>query len=163
MHLLFFWGGGVGLNKVGSLWSMRKLLIDDAIGSPENSFLCILTQLCPVSEITSKWQQRPAITLTPPSLPWTRKLSKAAGSLGCGAARKVSPDWAKKTMTCHSFNCFSIVCAQGQAPLVTSLPSNCYVTRLSSVVFLPFSALSQLTQISKVQLVVYHQCCVLIG
>ena len=161
MHLFFFfWGGGVGLNKVGSLWSMRKLLIDDAIGSPENSFLCILTQLCPVSEITSKWQQRPAITLTPPSLPWTRKISKAAGSLG---ARKVSPDWSLKTMTCHSFNCFSIVCAQGQAPLVTSLPSNCYVTLLFSVVFLPFSALSQLTQISKVQLVVYHQCCVLIG
>ena len=27
-----------------------------------------------------------------------------------GAARKVSPDdWLQKTMTCHSFNCFSIV------------------------------------------------------
>ena len=40
MHLLFFFGGGgVGLNKVGSLWSMRKLLMDDAIGSPENSFI----------------------------------------------------------------------------------------------------------------------------
>ena len=24
------------------------------------------------------------------------------------AARKVSPDWSQKTMTCHSFNCFSI-------------------------------------------------------
>ena len=23
------------------------------------------------------------------------------------AARKVSPDWSQKTMTCHSFNCFS--------------------------------------------------------
>ena len=39
MHLFFLGGGGVGLNKVGSLWSMRKLLMDDAIGSPENSFI----------------------------------------------------------------------------------------------------------------------------
>ena len=30
-----------------------------------------------------------------------------------GAARKVSPDWSQKTMTCHSFNCFSIVWGQG--------------------------------------------------
>ena len=25
------------------------------------------------------------------------------------AARKVSPNWSQQTMTCHSFNCFSIV------------------------------------------------------
>ena len=30
-----------------------------------------------------------------------------------GAARKVSPDWLQKTMTCHCFNCFSIVLGQG--------------------------------------------------
>ena len=30
-----------------------------------------------------------------------------------GDARKVSPDWSQKTMTCHSFNCFSIVWGQG--------------------------------------------------
>ena len=30
-----------------------------------------------------------------------------------GAAGKVSPDWSQKTMTCHSFNCFSIVWGQG--------------------------------------------------
>ena len=29
------------------------------------------------------------------------------------AACKVSPDWLQKTMTCHSFNCFSIVWGQG--------------------------------------------------
>ena len=39
-----------------------------------------------------------------------------------GAARKVSPDWWQKTMTCHSFNCFSTVWGRGEAPLVTSLP-----------------------------------------
>ena len=26
-----------------------------------------------------------------------------------GAARKVCPDWLQKIITCHSFNCFSIV------------------------------------------------------
>ena len=31
-------------------------------------------------------------------------------------------------MTCHSFNCFSTVRGQGKAPLVTSLPSSCYMT-----------------------------------
>ena len=30
-----------------------------------------------------------------------------------GAAGKVSPDWSQKTMTCYSFNCFSIVWGQG--------------------------------------------------
>ena len=34
IHFLGAWG-----TKQGSLWSMRKLLIDDAIGSPENSFI----------------------------------------------------------------------------------------------------------------------------
>ena len=28
-------------------------------------------------------------------------------------ARKVSPDWSQKTMSCHSFNCFSIVWGLG--------------------------------------------------
>ena len=31
----------------------------------------------------------------------------------CRAARKVSPNWSQKTMTCHSFNCFRIVWGQG--------------------------------------------------
>ena len=39
-----------------------------------------------------------------------------------GAARKVSPDWSQKTMTCHSFNCFSTVWGREEVPLVTSLP-----------------------------------------
>ena len=39
-----------------------------------------------------------------------------------GAARKVSPDWSQKTMTCHSFNCFSTVWGGEEAPLGTSLP-----------------------------------------
>ena len=36
-------------------------------------------------------------------------------SLGCyvGAAPKVTPDWSQETMTCHSFNCFSVVQGQG--------------------------------------------------
>ena len=141
---------------------MRKLLIDDAIGSPENSFIVQFGTTLP--SFRNNVKMAIATRNNPdPSLPWTRKISKAAGSLGCGAARKVSPDWSQKTMTCRSFNCFSIVSGQGCAPLVTSLPSSCYIARLSSVVFLPFSALSQLTQISKIQLVVYHQCCVLIG
>ena len=47
-----------------------------------------------------------------------------------GAARKVSPNWSQETMTCHSSNCFSIVWRQGNAPLVTSLPSSCYMTHI---------------------------------
>ena len=47
-----------------------------------------------------------------------------------GAARKISPNWSQETITCHSFNCFSIIWAQGWAPLVTSLPSSCYRTHL---------------------------------
>ena len=49
----------------------------------------------------------------------------------CGcvrAARTVSPNWSPETMTCHSSHCFSIVWSQGNAPLVTSLPSSCYMT-----------------------------------
>ena len=45
-----------------------------------------------------------------------------------GTAWKVSPDWSHKTVTCHSSNCFSIFGGQGNAPLVTSLPSSCYMT-----------------------------------
>ena len=44
-----------------------------------------------------------------------------------GTARKVSPDWLQETMTCHSSNCFNIVWGEGNAPLVTSLPSSCYI------------------------------------
>ena len=55
----------------------------------------------------------------------TRKKRKGRGSVG--AARKVSPNWLQETMTCHSFNCFSIVWGQGNAPLVTSLPSSWYM------------------------------------
>ena len=46
------------------------------------------------------------------------------------AARKVCPDWSQKTMTRHSFNCFSIVWGQGLAPSVTSLLSSRYMTGL---------------------------------
>ena len=45
-----------------------------------------------------------------------------------GAARKVSPYWSQETMTFRSSNCFSIVGGQGNAPLVTSLSSSCYMT-----------------------------------
>ena len=37
-------------------------------------------------------------------------------TISVGAARKVSPDWSQETMTCHSFNCFSIVWGHGLAP-----------------------------------------------
>ena len=47
-----------------------------------------------------------------------------------------SPDWSQKTMICHSFNCFSIVWSQGQAPLVNSLLSNCYMTPILRMKFL---------------------------
>ena len=46
----------VGLNKVGSLWSMRKLLIDDAIGSPENRFIVQFDTTLPSLRNNSKWQ-----------------------------------------------------------------------------------------------------------
>ena len=51
------------------------------------------------------------------------RISEKRKSLSCGASstrsscvgavRKVSLDWSQKTMTCHSFNCFSIVWGQG--------------------------------------------------
>ena len=49
-----------------------------------------------------------------------------------GAAHKVSPNWSQETITFHSSNCFSIVWGQGNAPLVTYLPSSCYMTRVNS-------------------------------
>ena len=45
----------------------------------------------------------------------------------CIGTRKVCPNWSPETMTCHSSNCFSIVWVHGNAPLVTSLPSSCYI------------------------------------
>ena len=70
------------------------------------------------------------------------------GKRSVGAARKVSCNWLQEAMTCHSSNCFSIVYGQGNAPLVTSLPSSCYMRRekasslplptiLGSLLFLP--------------------------
>ena len=52
-----------------------------------------------------------------------------AGKRSVGAALQVSPKWSQETMTCHSSNCFSIVYGQGNAPLVTSLPTGCYMRR----------------------------------
>ena len=45
-----------------------------------------------------------------------------------GAARKMSPNWSQEAMACHSSNCFSIVWDRVNAPLVTFLPSSCYMT-----------------------------------
>ena len=70
------------------------------------------------------------------------------GKRSVGAARKVSCNWLLEAMTCHSSNCFSIVYGQENAPLVTSLPSSCYMRRekasslplstiLGSLLFLP--------------------------
>ena len=56
------------------------------------------------------------------------KMNKQMGSIG--AAHKVSPYWSQETMTCHSSNCFSTVWGQGNALLVTSLLSSCYMTQL---------------------------------
>ena len=42
--------------------------------------------------------------------------------------RSLLINWSQETMTCHSSNCFSIVWGEGNTPLVTSLPSSCYVT-----------------------------------
>ena len=45
---------------------------------------------------------------------WVAKMqertAKAVASVG--AARNVSRNWSQETMTCHSFNCFSIVWGQ---------------------------------------------------
>ena len=49
-------------------------------------------------------------------------------SSSVGTVRKVSPNWSHETITCYSSNCFSIVLGQGNAPLVTFLPSSCYTT-----------------------------------
>ena len=49
-----------------------------------------------------------------------------------GREGKVSCNWLQEAMTCHSSNCFSIVYGQGNAPLVTSLPSSCYMRREKS-------------------------------
>ena len=46
-----------------------------------------------------------------------------------GAAHKVSPNWLRETMTCHSSYCSSIAWGQGNAAWVTSLPSSCYMTQ----------------------------------
>ena len=54
-----------------------------------------------------------------------------------GAARKVSPNWSQETITCHSSSCFSIVWGQGNAPLVTSLPSSCYMTHIFFLTGIP--------------------------
>ena len=44
-------------------------------------------------------------------------------------------------MACHSSNCFSIVWGQGNAPLVTSVPSSCYMTlNLHQLYFLAVKA-----------------------
>ena len=45
----------------------------------------------------------------------------------CWSCSKVSPNWSQKTITCHTPNCFSIVGGQGNAPLMPSLPSSCYM------------------------------------
>ena len=68
MHFFFLGGGGVGLNKVGLLWSMRKLLTDDAIGSPENSFIVQFDTTLPSLGNNVKMAKATRITLTPPSL-----------------------------------------------------------------------------------------------
>ena len=80
---------------------------------------CSLRSLSTVSQTSTRVDMRSiASNLTP--------------QLSCvGAARKVSPDWLQKTMTCHSFNCFSIVWGQGWTPLVPSPLSSCYMTTLS--------------------------------
>ena len=43
-----------------------------------------------------------------------------------GAVRKVSSNWSQETMARHSSNCFSTVCGQGNAALVTYLPSKVF-------------------------------------
>ena len=50
---------------------------------------------------------------------FSHNVSTSDSSSCVGAAHQVSFDWSQKTKTCHSFNCFSIVWGQGQAPLVT--------------------------------------------
>ena len=52
-----------------------------------------------------------------------------------GVARKVSPNCSQERMTCHSSNCFSIVWGQGNAPLVTSVLSSCFMSFWNSSFF----------------------------
>ena len=47
---------------------------------------------------------------------------QSIGMRSVGAAWKVSPNWSQETMTCHV-----LVLFRGEAPLVTSLPSRCYM------------------------------------
>ena len=49
-------------------------------------------------------------------------------SSSVGTVRKFSPNWSQEAITCNSSNSFSIVWDQGNAPLVTFLPSSCYMT-----------------------------------
>ena len=56
------------------------------------------------------------------SIPNIQQHSRVRGSVG--AARKVSHNWSQETMKCHSFNCFSIVWGQGNAPLVPNVRPN---------------------------------------
>ena len=62
-----FLGGGGGAKK-GSLWSMRKLLIDDVIGSSGNSFIVQFDTTLPSLRNNVKMAIATRITLTPPSL-----------------------------------------------------------------------------------------------
>ena len=41
------------------------------------------------------------------------RTAKKISRVGAACKVKVSPDWSQKTITCHSFNCFSIVWGQG--------------------------------------------------
>ena len=66
MH--FFFSGGGGEAKQGSLWSMRKLLIDDVIGSSGNSFIVQFDTTLPSLRNNVKMAIATRITLTPPSL-----------------------------------------------------------------------------------------------
>ena len=97
------------------------------------------------------------------------------------STRKVSPNWSQETMTCHSSNCFSIVGvtethhwwllfragATSTDELVTCvdnwlicrLRAHCMISK-SNVKSVPCDSVFV---VSKIQLVVYYQCCVLIG
>ena len=45
-----------------------------------------------------------------------------------GSCVGVARNWSLETMKCHSSHFLSIVWGQGNAPLITSLPSSCYMT-----------------------------------
>ena len=65
MHFFFFGGGGA---KQVALWSMRKLLIDDSIGSPGKSFIVRNNTILPSIGNNVKMAKATRITLIPPSL-----------------------------------------------------------------------------------------------